>query len=107
MMYIIELTRFIVSVTAGNGNRGSDPWKLYSIGLCQPENNFTSKNQIFVIPDGLRALPLASYIHPLYISNNFNVYRIAYMTASHKNSPTTKEPVRCASIEDLSQKSGD
>lgn len=48
-----DLTRVIVSATDGSGNRGSDPWKLYSIGLCQPENNFTTKSQIFVNLDGL------------------------------------------------------
>jgi len=100
----VDLTRFIVSGTVGNGKRGSDPWKLYSMGLCQPENNFTSNSQTLVTFDDLLPLPLVSYIHPLYMSNSFNVYRITYMTVSHKNSPTTKEPARCASIEDLSRK---
>lgn len=94
-------TRFIVSFTDGNGSRGKDPWKLYSIGLCQPKNNFTVEVQILVIFEILDPFSLDSYIHPLYIRNNFKVYRITYITVNHKSSPTTNDPAMCAIIEDL------
>lgn len=100
----MNLTRAVVLATDGSGNRGSDPWKLYSIGLCQPENIFTSSSQSRVNRDILRPLPLASYIHPLYMSNTFRIYRIVYMTANHKNRPTTNDPARCAGIDELSWK---
>lgn len=38
---IVELTRFIVSLTEGRGRLGSDVWKLYRFGVCIPEKTFT------------------------------------------------------------------
>lgn len=64
----------MVSFTFGNGNRGKDPWKLYNPGLFQLDKilTITTHNLVF----RLTFLPRASNIHPLYINNNFSVYRI-------------------------------
>lgn len=101
IILVSVLTRFMVSDTDGNGSRGSEPWKLYSMGLCQPENTFTSTAQHRVTSDTLRFLSRDSYIQPLYMSSSFSVYRIMYMHTSQSISATTKEPARCASTEDL------
>lgn len=70
------VTLCVVSFTLGNGKRGNDPWKLYSPGVFQLDNTLVTAPQILVPFDIVEPLPLDSYIHPLYISKNFSVYRI-------------------------------
>lgn len=74
--YRKQFTRCSVFWTLGNGRRGNDPWKLYNPGVFQLDKTLVTAAQILVFFDIVEPLPLDSYIHPLYINKNFNVYRI-------------------------------
>lgn len=54
----------MVSFTLGSGNRGSDPWKLYSLGLFQPDSTFTILTHSFVFNDIFAPGARDSYIQP-------------------------------------------
>lgn len=90
-----RLTLCMVSCNAGNGNRGSELWKLYNFGLFQPLKIFTQNPQIFVGLETDCPLPLASYIHPLYIKRSFRVYRMAHIIISQINRPIRAHAARC------------
>lgn len=47
--------------------------------------------------------PLASYIHPLYISNNLNVYLKTKIMVNHRHNAIMAHPVSCQPVVDLKQ----
>lgn len=94
----------MVSCTDGNGKRGKDPWKLYSPGLFQLDSTRVTVAQSLVAVEIDCPFSRDSYIHPLYISSSFSVYRIEKHIQSHMIKPVILQDTSCQKAVSLEEK---
>lgn len=70
------LTLVIVSLTDGKGSLGRDPWKLYSLGLFQPDRTLTTLTHSIVLNEILAPGARDSYIQPYKDTINTNILNL-------------------------------